>query len=98
MFFVFLSPIIAYRPFLAWISSLSGRSGSLKLAWDKTRGNYKEFLIIAIITNLSVAIVRWAVVTLGANDYVTLLFVAPVIVYFNLLSAKAYEFFFLEID
>jgi hypothetical protein len=96
--FVLLSPMIAYRPFLAWISALTGRSGSLGLAWDKTKGNYCEFLLIAVITNLSVVCFRWIVWRLGGNDYITLLVAAPLVIYFNVLSAKAYEFFFLDID
>lgn len=94
--FMLMSPMLAYRPFLAWISSLIGRSGSLRFAWKKTKGNYFEFLLIALITNLSIAFVRWLVMYLGGNDYITLLFVAPVFIYFNVLSAKAYEFFFLK--
>jgi hypothetical protein len=35
---------------------------------------------------------------LGGNDYITLLVAAPLVIYFNVLSAKAYEFFFLDID
>ena len=94
--FMLMSPVLAYRPFLAWISSLVGRSGSLRMAWKKTKGNYFEFLFIALITNLSIAFVRWLVMYLGGNDYITMLFVAPVFIYFNVLSAKAYEFFFLK--
>ena len=96
--FMLVSPLIAYRPFLAWISALSGRSGSLRFAWNKTKGNYIEFLLIAIISYLSIVVVRWGIMLLGGNDYVTLLWVAPVVVYFNVLSAKAYEFFFLDIE
>ena len=94
--FMLMSPVLAYRPFLAWISSLVGRSGSLRMAWKKTKGNYFEFLFIALITNLSIAFVRWLVMYLGGNDYITMLFVAPVFIYFNVLSAKTYEFFFLK--
>ena len=94
--FMLVSPMLAYRPFLAWISSLIGRSGSLRLAWKKTKGNYFEFLLIALITNLSIAFIRWLVLYLGGNDYITMLFVAPVFIYFNVLSAKTYEFFFIK--
>ena len=96
--FMMVSPMIAYRPFLAWISALLGMSGSLRFAWNKTKGNYVEFLLIAIISYLSVAIVRWGILLFGGNDYVTLLWGAPVVVYFNVLSAKTYEFFFLDIE
>lgn len=98
LMFIVISPFIAYRPFLAWISALAGRSGSLRFAWDKTRGNYAEFLLIAVITNLSIMAARWVVWNLGGNDYVTLVFVAPVVIYFNVAAAKAYEFFFLDVE
>ncbi len=96
IFFLVISPVVAYRPFLAWISSLVGRSGSLRFAWSRTRGNYWEFLLIAILTNLTIMFIRWVVFELGGNDYITLLFAAPMVIYFNVVSAKAYEFFFLD--
>ena len=96
--FVLASPLIAYRPFLAWISSLNGRSGSLRMAWKKTRSNYTEFLLIAIITSLSISLIRWLIIQLGGNDYITLLFLAPVIIYFNVVAAETYRFFFLDIE
>ncbi len=96
--FMIVSPMIAYRPFLAWISALVGRSGSLRFAWNKTKGNYVEFLLIAIISYLSVAVIRWIILLFGGSDYVTLLWGAPIVVYFNVLSAKTYEFFFLDIE
>lgn len=98
LLFMVVSPWIAYRPFLAWISALAGRSGSLRFAWEKTKGNYAEFLLIAVMTNLSVAVVRWLIWQLGGNDYITLIFMAPLVIYFNVVAAKAYEFFFLEVD
>ncbi len=95
--FILVSPQIAYRPFLAWISALAGRSGSLRFAWEKTKGNYMEFLLIAIITNLSLMLIRLVIWQLGGDDYITLIFAAPLAIYFNVISAKAYEFFFLDI-
>ena len=96
--FLLVSPQIAYRPFLAWISALNGRSGSLRFAWEKTKGNYAEFLLIGIVTNLVVSVVRWLIVYFGGNDYITMLFLAPIVIYFNVLSVKAYEFFFLDVE
>lgn len=96
--FLLISPLIAYRPFLAWISALSGRSGSLRFAWSRTKGNYGAFLLIAVMTNLSIIAVRGLILFCGGNDYMTLLFAAPLTIYFNVVSAKAYEFFFLDIE
>lgn len=94
--FLLISPVIAYRPFLAWISSLIGRSGSLRQAWEKTQGNYFEFLVISIWTDCMLSVARWGIIELGGNDYITMIIVAPVMVYFNVVSAMAYEFFFLD--
>ncbi len=94
--FLLVSPIIAYRPFLAWISALIGRSGSLRLAWEKTRNNYWEFLVISLLTDCALSVVRWLILDWGGNDYITMLIAAPVMVYFNVVSALAYEFFFLD--
>lgn len=98
MVFLLISPWVVYRPFLAWISALAGRSGSLRFAWGRTKGNYKEFLILAFMTNFSIIWAKWLIDLLGGNDYITLILVAPLFIYFNVVSAKAYEFFFLEID
>lgn len=98
LMFVLVSPAVAYRPFLAWISALVGRSGSLRFAWSRTKGNYAEFLLIAVITNLTIMAARLLVWHLGGNDYITLMFVAPVVIYFNIVAAKAYEFFFLDVE
>jgi len=94
--FLLISPIIAYRPFLAWIAALIGRSGSLRLAWEKTRHNYWEFLVISLLTDCALSVVRWLILDWGGNDYMTMLIAAPVMVYFNIVSAFAYKFFFLD--
>ncbi len=96
--FLLISPIMVYRPFLAWISALVGRSGSLRFAWSKTKGNYGEFLLLAVLTNFSIVLGRCLVWSLGGNDYLTLVLAAPLVVYFNVVSIKAYEFFFLDIE
>lgn len=94
--FLLVSPYIAYRPFLAWISALLGRSGSIRQAWNKTQGNYFEFLIISIWTDCMLSVARWIILELGGNDYITMAVAAPLMVYFNVVSAMAYEFFFLD--
>lgn len=94
--FLLVSPYIAYRPFLAWISALLGRSGSLQQAWEKTKGNYFEFLVISIWTDCALSALRWGILELRGNDYITMAVAAPLIVYFNIISALAYEFFFLD--
>lgn len=80
---VLFSPVIFYRPMMAWISTLLGRSGSLRFAWSKTKGNYWEFLLLAVVIDLSVTFIYKAVLLLGGNVYVALLPLSILIVYFN---------------
>lgn len=95
---VLVSPVIFYRPFFAWISALIGRSGSLRSAWNKTTNNYFEFLVMGMVINFSVMIIQQTGVLFQAPVPLVLAFVAPLIVFFNIVIAKSYEFFFIDID
>lgn len=90
---VLFSPLIFYRPMLAWISTLLGRSGSLRFAWNKTRGNYWEFLLLSIVIDLSLSFIYKAVLLLGGNVYIALLPLSVLIVYYNVVVAKVWEWF-----
>lgn len=94
---VLFSPLIMYRPMLAWVAALLGRSGSLRFAWEKTKGNYWEFLLLAILMDLAVGIVYNSVLWIGGNIYIALIPISLLVVYYNIVLAKIYEFFFLEI-
>jgi len=94
---VLFSPIVLYRPMLAWIAALIGRSGSLRFAWEKTQGNYWEFLLLAIIVNLSFTLLYNGVLWFGGNIYIALIPISVLVVYFNIVIAKLYEHFFLDI-
>lgn len=93
---LFVSPLIFYRPFMAWISALVGRSGLLKTAFAKTAGNYWRFVALGALFN----IVFIAFETLGASlalpSWTLMIVYSPLIVYFNVVIAKIYEFFFLD--
>ena len=90
---VLFSPLIFYRPMMAWISTLLGRSGSLRFAWSKTKGNYWEFLLLAVVIDLSVTFIYKAVLLLGGNVYVALLPLSVLIVYFNVVVAQIWQRF-----
>jgi hypothetical protein len=45
VFMVIISPYTICRPYLAWISSLVGKSRSIIEAYKKTKGNYCKFLL-----------------------------------------------------
>lgn len=92
------SPVIIYRPFLAWISALIGRSGSLRSAWNRTRHNYWEFLLVALIFNFGFVAVQQFSSLVKAPLSVMLAVLSPIVVYFNVVMAKSYEFFFMDLD
>lgn len=95
---ILVSPVILYRPFMAWISALIGRSGQLKTALIRTKGNYWQFVaIIALFNFLLVAFERlsnWVPVP----DIIYWFIASPIFVFFNIVIAKSYDFFFLDID
>lgn len=92
------SPVVIYRPFLAWISALIGRSGSLRSAWNRTRHNYWEFLLVALIFNFGFVAVQQFFALVKAPLPVMLAVLSPIVVYFNVVMAKSYEFFFIDLD
>ena len=93
---IILSPFLFYRPALAWVAAVIGRSGSLTFAWSKTKGNYWEFLLMAVIIDLSSVLIYKLVLIAGGNLAIAFLFLAPLTVYFNIAIARIYSFFFLE--
>ncbi|MDD4557176.1 MAG: hypothetical protein PHE89_07655 [Alphaproteobacteria bacterium] len=105
--FVFAAPIVCFRPFYAWISSVTGKSGSISIAFKKTKHNYWRFFFCSLIMNLCFISVREFSELVGGfsadaqvSDAVTALvwgvLSSPFIVYFNVFIAKSYEFFFVE--
>ncbi len=93
-----LAPLIFYRPVFAWISSLIGRSGLLKSAFEKTRGNYWELLLLAIIVNLSGSLVYYLTSVIGSPLWLTAVPLSLLAFYFNIVLAQCYKFFFLDIE
>lgn len=93
-----VSPLIFYRPMMAWVGSVIGRSSLLSTAYNRTKGNYWQFLLItvffnAIYTGLELADEHW-----NTGGWFVILAGSPVIVFMNVLLAKTYEYFFMEID
>ena len=96
LIFILISPLILYRPFFAWIAALLGRSGSLRMAWGKTRGNYWQFVMLVIIFNSAFLLIGNVFSILPGGKFFEFLLRSPLFVYFNVVLAKAYEFFFLK--
>ena len=91
-----VSPLILYRPFMAWISSVIGRSGLLKTAFAKTEGNYWRFVVIAAVFNAVFVVLEGLDAMFDLPDAALMVVYAPLVVYFNVAIAKTYEFFFLD--
>lgn len=90
MLFIFTSPIFLYRPSLAFISSLLGRSPSLRTAWKKSTDNYWVFFSIVFGINIALLLLR----TVFTNDYIFFIFASGLTMYFNIILAKTYEILF----
>lgn len=93
-----VSPLIFFRPFFAWISSVIGRSGSIQNAWRRSRGNYWRFVLVVLLFNLPAGGADWVDVLIGAKGWLLLTAGAPLMVFCNVYIAKAYEFFFLDLE
>lgn len=46
------SPLFFFRPLLAWIAAITGRSWAISTAWNKTRGNYGAMLALMLVLAL----------------------------------------------
>lgn len=95
LFFIFLlliSPYTISRPYLAWISSLIGKSRSIMDAYKKTQGNYLTFVWGLTITS-SICILFFVIDTVYKTR--TLFLIMPIFtIYFNILSIVLYKFFY----
>ena len=93
---ILVSPIIFYRPFFAWISSVIGRSGLLKTAFAKTEGNYWHFVGMVAIFDAAFVLIDSFGDWLEISDWILMFFYAPLTIFFNIVVAKSYDFFFLD--
>ena len=93
-----VSPIIFFRPMMAWISSVIGRSGSLRNAWRRTKGNYLRFLAVVFLFIAAAYLVQEADVLSRADSWLAWTLLAPLIIYCNVFLAKSFDFFFLDLD
>ncbi len=93
-----VTPLIFYRPLFAWISAVIGRSGSLRNAWRRTRGNYGRFLLVTIVFNVAAFLIDRIDTWLNAADWLNFVLGSPLVVFCNVYIAKSYDFFFLDLD
>ena len=91
---VFVMPLILFRPLLAWVAAILGRRGSLTTAWSKTKNNYWQFAQIAFLMNIPMLILDYLADFSRVTEILSLLFFAPLMVYYNLVIARIYDFFY----
>lgn len=92
LFMLLLSPYTISRPYLAWISSIIGKSRSIIDAYKKTRGNYWNFILCALVMS-SVLYLSYYIDTLyKINTLIYLMAVFPV--YFNIVFIGIYKVFY----
>ena len=96
LIFTLVSPFVFYRPFFAWVAALLGRAGMLTTAWNKTNGNYWQFVMLNIIFTAILLLFYNILKAFGMPQVITFLFWAPLTIYFNVVLAKCYDFFFLN--
>ncbi|MBR1648337.1 MAG: hypothetical protein IJ689_01900 [Alphaproteobacteria bacterium] len=95
---ILAAPFIFFRPMMAWIASVIGRSAKLSTAFARTKGNYWEFLLLSVIFNLSFMGLDWADKIFNLDGWLVISLVSPLTVFTNIMLAKTYEYFFLEIE
>jgi len=92
--FLVISPIVFCRPYLAWISSLQGCSGSIKKVFKRTKGNDMPFVYLMILLNLPCIAVYGFDTLLGCGGWFSAVFYSVYLIYFNVVFAKVYDFFY----
>ncbi len=92
------APFVFYRPMMAWISSLIGRSGSLKSAFAKTKGNYWQMTFLAASFEILFVALEVAGQTLGIGNWLSIIAGSPLVIGFNVILAKTYDYFYLELE
>ena len=90
---MFISPFIIYRPFMAWIASVLGRSGAIKTAYNKTKNNYWQFVFLSLVMSLPYMILSQIDFIYDINNCIIWLVSSPFIIYFNIVICKVYEYF-----
>lgn len=96
--FTFIFPLIYYRPMMAWIGSVIGRSGVLSTAFLRTKGSYVKFLLLTIIFNSAYLLVEGFDSSCDMRGWLNILLGSPLVILGNVVLAKAYEYFFWEIN
>lgn len=95
---ILTAPLVFFRPMMAWISSLIGRSGSMKSAFLKTRGNYWKMAFLMALFQSLIAGLEFGGRLLGLGSSLLIVVGSVLVIYLNVILAKTYDYFFLEIE
>ncbi|MBR5599401.1 MAG: hypothetical protein IKW39_05100 [Alphaproteobacteria bacterium] len=91
-FMILISPYTITRPYLAFISSLVGKSRSIMDAYNKTKGHYWRFVSYSFIMSLLFAISYYLD---RLYNLKTLIFVMSItLIYFNIVFINIYKNFY----
>ena len=87
-----LSPYTISRPYLAWLSSLIGKSRSIIDAYKKTQGNYWNFVFCAVVMSGLFALSYFIDVTYKTSSLIFVMSVLPI--FFNVVFIDIYKVFY----
>ena len=90
------SPFILYRPIMAWIAAVIGRSGLIKPVLRRTEGYYRLFLLVGAVFYFFASGVQLLDTGLHLHGYLFWMTMAPLTVLLNVVLAKTYEMLFLD--
>ena len=92
IFMAIISPYTICRPYLAWISSLVGKSRSIIEAYKKTKGNYWKFLLCFVFLS-SIFLITFYIDTIYKLK--TTVFVMSIwIIFANIVFINLYKIFY----
>ena len=96
LIFVFLAPQVILRPFMAWISSVIGRSWSIMTAWNKTENSYGLLWGLTFFADVFYLTFGY-LAQVGVPMILVWLLAAPLVVFAFLILSRVYAFYFLSL-
>lgn len=95
-FLSLLAPFLLCKPYLAWISSLRGRSASFRNVGDRTKGNYWTFVLISAILLYPEALAMQFDRMWNLQNWLDYSVGTIIFIYTNIVFAKIYDWFYLK--
>lgn len=92
------APFLFWRPIMAWIAAINGRSGSMRFAFARTVGSYWRFVALSLFFAAATIIAIALLFALSLPLRLIALPTSILAIYLGVVLAKVYDFFFLEID